>query len=57
MRVSEMVLSPPCCFAFVSSRLSFKESAYILSPWERDGYASAKKVSDFFSLGVFFFPS
>ncbi len=52
-----MVLSPPCCFAFVSSRLSFKESAYILSPWERDGYASAKKVSDFFSLGVFFFPS
>jgi hypothetical protein len=33
--VSEIVLSP-CCFAFVPSLLSFKESVYVLSPWERD---------------------
>lgn len=63
MRVSEIVLSP-CCFAFVSFLLSFKESVYVLSPWEKDMVLHLQEflfyliylfVFIFIFFGVFFF--
>jgi heme/copper-type cytochrome/quinol oxidase subunit 2 len=53
MRVSEIVLSP-CCFAFVSFLLSFKESVYVLSPWEKDMVLHLQEFLFYFILFFFF---